>query len=166
MRPRRSFGRRRVGGFTLIELVIAMVVAAILAAIAIPSYRSFVLRGNRAVARTALVELATLQERRYLQTRNYATTSLLPLTGIDSTTVYLSRDGSKTATAGPQSIYSVVLSVPAGGNPPYLLTATATGSQSDDSDCKVLTLDAAGTRSARDAADTTSPTITATCWKR
>ena len=43
-------------GFTLLELMIAVVVVAILAAVAYPSYQNYVGRGYRAEAHTALRE--------------------------------------------------------------------------------------------------------------
>lgn len=55
----------RQRGFTLIELMIAVVVVAILAAIALPSYRSSVVRSNRADAQQALLVAAQNLERFY-----------------------------------------------------------------------------------------------------
>jgi type IV pilus assembly protein PilE len=54
---------RKSAGFTLVELVVAMVIAAILAAIAIPAYSSYVLQAHRTDAKTALLDLASLEER-------------------------------------------------------------------------------------------------------
>ncbi|MBG6075500.1 type IV pilin protein [Polaromonas sp. CG_9.11] len=56
-------------GFTLIELMIVVAIVAILASIAYPSYRSSILKGNRAQGRTALAELMQQQER-YMTQRN------------------------------------------------------------------------------------------------
>lgn len=56
-------------GFSLIELMIVVAVIGILAAVAYPSYTDSVLKGRRAQARTALVELLQQQER-YMTQRN------------------------------------------------------------------------------------------------
>lgn len=61
--------QKRERGFTLIELMIVVAVVAILAGIAYPSYTSSVLKGKRAQARTALVDLLQQQER-YMTQRN------------------------------------------------------------------------------------------------
>ena len=48
-----SLNRSR--GFTLIELMIAVAVTAILMAIAVPAYSNYIYRANRAVAKTAIM---------------------------------------------------------------------------------------------------------------
>lgn len=56
-------------GFTLIELMIVVVIATILISIAIPSYSSYVQRSRRTDAKSALLNLASLEER-YYSTQN------------------------------------------------------------------------------------------------
>ena len=61
--------RRAIHGFTLIELMITVAIVALLASIAYPAYTDSVLKGRRAEARTALLELMQQQER-YMTQRN------------------------------------------------------------------------------------------------
>jgi type IV pilus assembly protein PilE len=59
-------------GFTLIELMIVVVIVGILAAVAMPSYRNYIVRAARVEAQTELLELASLQEKIFLNSNNYA----------------------------------------------------------------------------------------------
>ena len=64
-------------GMTLIELMIVVAIVALLASIAVPSYRQYVLRANRTEATTALLQLAAAQEKFYLQNNTYAGNALI-----------------------------------------------------------------------------------------
>ena len=55
----------RMSGFTLIELMISVVIVAVLAAVAVPSYTAYIARARRAEARTHLVEAAQFMQRFY-----------------------------------------------------------------------------------------------------
>lgn len=63
----------RIRGFTLIEIMVVVAIVSILAAIAIPNYRSYVIRSARTSAQTELLQLATLQERIFLNSSAYST---------------------------------------------------------------------------------------------
>lgn len=63
-----------VKGFTLLEVVIAMVVVSILAVIAFPSYVESVRKGRRSDAMAALKEVQQAQERHRANNATYAST--------------------------------------------------------------------------------------------
>jgi len=58
-------------GFTLVELMIVVAVVGILAAVALPSYRNYVVRAARVEAQAELLELASLQEKIFLNSNSY-----------------------------------------------------------------------------------------------
>lgn len=65
--------RKHMRGVTLLELMIVVVIISILTAIAYPSYRQYVARAKRNEAKAGLLQIATLQERFYLQNNSYTT---------------------------------------------------------------------------------------------
>lgn len=62
---------KNMRGVTLTELMIVIVVLGILATIAYPNYREFAARAKRNEARAALLQIATNQERFYLNNQSY-----------------------------------------------------------------------------------------------
>jgi type IV pilus assembly protein PilE len=147
---------RRECGVTLIELLMVGVVIAVLAAVAIPSYRGHVLRANRTEARAALLALATAQEKFHLQCRRYAA-GLDPEKASDC-------DASSLAfpARSERGRYSVrITSADASG---WTAEAQPTGPpQSADSPCQLFGLAATGRKSAWDAARRDSAVE---CWGR
>jgi type IV pilus assembly protein PilE len=59
-------------GVTLLELMAVVMVIGVLGMIALPSYRQYVMRAQRAEAKGALLQLASNQERFYLTNRTYS----------------------------------------------------------------------------------------------
>jgi type IV pilus assembly protein PilE len=123
-------------GFTLIEVMIVVAIIGILSAIAYPSYTQYVLRGNRSEGMAMLMDAAARQERYYVQNNSYVTAQA----NIDNLRI---RHTSGTTVNSETGKYT--LSV-AGGNGGYLLTSTPIGSQTRDTTCLNLTLDATGER--------------------
>lgn len=106
----------RISGFSLIELMVAVVIVGILAAIAMPSYSNYVIRGSRAAAQTELLELASLQEKIYLNSSAYTASVTTAYDG-NATTGGLGKTTGQTS----DSKYALALS---GVGQTYTLTAT------------------------------------------
>jgi len=133
---------RPARGFTLIELVIAVAVVGILAAVAMPSYREHIAASRRTDAKSALLAVAQLMERNYTERGTYAGVTL------GSTGVYPS--------TSPQGYYALsIASQDANG---FSLLATRAGAQVGDK-CGNYTYDQAGTKGMVSATYTV-----AQCW--
>jgi len=106
-------------GFSLIELLVAVVIVGILAAIAVPSYQSHIIKASRAAAQTELLELASLQEKIYLNSNAYTANMTTAYTG-NSTgglgkTTGLTNDGKYTLTVvSPGQTYTITATPVAG----------------------------------------------------
>lgn len=113
---------RSKAGFTLIEMMITLVVLAVLAAVAIPSYSLFVERARRSEAREALSDIAARQEQFFSDNKFYATNLI-----------------AVGATAATENGYYAI-SIPVSTSLSYTLRATAQAPQTSDTDCTQIDL--------------------------
>lgn len=139
-------------GFTLLELMITLGVAAIIATFAIPSYRTHVAKAHRVEAATALYRAAQFVETtRVVQTA--ASTEALSLpAGFDQ------------APANGETVYRLKLLAESATNGGYAIEAEplAPGPMQGD-ECGVFVIDATGARANRTSAQLT-PQQTTNCW--
>lgn len=129
-------------GFTLIELMITVVIIAILAGIAYPSYVEQVKKARRTNAQADLVELSSFMERYYTENFTYMDGAGAPALPFD-----------KSPKEGGEKYYNLSVS-PTPTQNTFTLKADPIGSQSDDR-CGSMTLDHTGSRTA----------VKADCWQ-
>ncbi|MDH5454532.1 MAG: type IV pilin protein [Gammaproteobacteria bacterium] len=131
-----------MGGITLIELMIVVVVVSILAAIAFPNYQEFSARAKRNEARAALLQIKINQERFYLNNNTFTQ---------DMTLLGFSADPFTTDTG------SYVIDVTAASPSNFSATATYQLGGNEATKCLTFTIDGRGAR-------TSGPETN--CWER
>lgn len=142
---------REVGGFTLIELMVAVVIVALIAAIAYPAYRKTLLKSRRSDAKVSLMQFAQEFEQCYAQYGTYDPSKITACPPVESGTPKVSQDGYYT------------ISVSNLGSGTYTLSATPTskGGQDDDTTCSKFTINQTNDET---ASNTGGATTTSTCW--
>ena len=119
-------------GFTLIELMIAVVVVSILAAISMSTYQKQVIKGRRRDAESVMMDLANREQQFLVANRSYANTTTLTASGYSPPPDVTQYYG-----------WGVASSFDANGSPLFIITMTPTGAQASDG---ALTLDQSGIR--------------------
>jgi type IV pilus assembly protein PilE len=139
---------RHQRGVTLLELMAVVVVIGILGALAIPSYRQYVMRAQRVEAKTALLQLATNQERFYLTNRSYGTVAQLIAANLLEADGKSERDAYQITVAGADATGYTATATPIAGGQVDMR---------DDSQCTTFSITAQGVRTATGSAP-------ASCW--
>jgi type IV pilus assembly protein PilE len=156
----------RTGGFTLVELAVTMVIAAILAAIAIPAYSNYVRKAHRTEAKSTLLDLTSLEERFYTTNNNYTQTPTDLGFGSGTATPFTIGSGYYNITTLTFTAAGAPTAALQSGTPgAYTIVATATGDQLKDTSCRTFTVTAGGAQPAQSAADSSGNDTTATCWR-
>ena len=134
-------------GFTLIEIMIAIVVVAILVSVALPNYQNSVRKAKRSAAKTALFDVASRQESYRMDNKEY-TSTLSDLNFLDNFSV----DSDNKILTTDTGIYNITATVSelvvddGNGNVQYTLTATAINAQDKDTKCLTFTLTHTGVK--------------------
>lgn len=127
---RRVNQRSGASGFTLIELMITVAVVTILAAIAFPSYATFMKKSRRGDAEATLMDIAQREQQYLLDARTYAATVAALNTTIP---------------ADVSAYYTVVIVPGVGAPPTFVITATPIAGTQQAGDF-TLTLDNTGAK--------------------
>jgi type IV pilus assembly protein PilE len=122
---------RKQKGFTLIELIVVMVIIAILAALAVPTYRDAVRKSKRRAAQSVMMEIANREQQYFVANREYAD------------------EGALGFVLPPEvdEFYTFSITPDAGPPPGFTITFDSQGMQAADGD---LTLNSAGEKTPPD----------------
>jgi type IV pilus assembly protein PilE len=130
--------RRAQRGFSLIELMIAVAVVAILAAVALPAYTEHIRKSRRADAQSFLAHVVARQQQFFLDQRAFA---------VNITNSPAAGGLGLSIPANVSAHYSISMAAVNTPPPTFTLTATPTGAQAAEP-CGVLTITHTGAKTA------------------
>ena len=154
-------------GFTLIELMIAVAVLAVLAGIAIPNYTSYVNRSKRSAAKSVLLDAANQLERNYTTFGCYNKTSVALCQSQGAGSAFTLTNA--VAPTDGRAAYGITFAASGATGQQFTLTATPCGTLGScpagseafvDAECGALTLTQAGARGI------SGSSTVAACWQR
>jgi type IV pilus assembly protein PilE len=132
---------KNIRGVTLIELMVVVVIISILAAVAYPNYRQYVQKSKRNEAKAALLQIATNQERFYLNNNTY--TNAMTALGFPVDDNFLTETE------------TYVIDVTAANANSFTAQATYQLADEESGKCGTFTINATGTKSSAPKTD---------CW--
>ena len=144
---------KKAQGFTLIEMMIAVVIVAVLLTVALPSYQQQVRKTRRSLGKAELMEVMARQEEFFLNHRQYA--GVLTDLGYPASPYAIDTEGNDDSAAAADRIYLIDISTLPGS---FTLYAIPQQSQSGDHLCATLSLTSIGLRA------TTGSGSPSECW--
>ncbi len=137
-----SHSRKSAGGMTLIEIVMVLAIIAILATIAYPSYLEQVRKSKRAVAKSALLDIANRQEQFFFSNRAYSNN--LTTFGFSDPAYFT--DQHTPTSGGADAVYKITAATTdCGTGPCFILTAEPQNDQINDA-CGSFTITSSNAR--------------------
>ena len=149
--------KRKDSGFSLIELMVVVAIATLLAAIAIPAYNSQIRKSRRTEAKTAIMDLASREERYYATQSTYSNDGVALQYGA----------AFPVSTGTYYQISSVVVKGPtaaAAGTYVLQVTPAAGSTQLKDTSCQTFIVDQTGKQTSTDGLNGGGNDTTSTCW--
>lgn len=134
---------KKMRGITLLELMIVVMIVGVLAAIAYPNYRDAAARAKRNEAKAALLQIATNQERFYLNNNTY--TNDMTQLGFDMSDDWVTTSGTYTVDVFGANAQN------------YSATADYNPGDNEATKCGQFAIDGRGTRTSTPYTD---------CWTR
>ncbi|MDX1697352.1 MAG: type IV pilin protein [Thiohalobacterales bacterium] len=137
-------------GFTLVEVLIAVVILGLLSSLALSSYGNYIRKARRADAKADLLELAQLIERNYTESNRFHE---------DVTGAAYALEYNRSPRQG-QKFYDLRFAAGQPTTTTYVIEAVPFGPQTRDTRCLTLTLDQAGNK----GIDAGATGTVAECW--